>query len=303
MADTTSYRVIEDGRTPQKRRLVGIALMCVGVATLCCLDTTAKWINRTGDPLFTVWARYGTSVLLTMLFINPVTTPGVLRTRRPALQAVRSILLFVSTALNFLALPYLQLVESMSIGFSMPLIVALLAGPMLGEWVGPRRMVAIGVGFIGVLVVARPGLGGMHPAAFLTLGSAIAYALYAILTRKLAAHDSSATTMLYSGLAGLLLMTPLLPWIWSTPGSVTAWVLLFATGAFGTIGHWLVILAHRRAPAPILSPFIYTQVIWMLMLGYLVFGDWPDRWTLAGAGIVVASGLYLLYRERVRHAV
>ena len=303
MADTTTYRVIEDGRTPQKRRLVGIALMCVGVATLCCLDTTAKWINRTGDPLFTVWARYGTSVFLTMLFINPVTTPGVLRTRRPALQAVRSILLFVSTALNFLALPYLQLVESMSIGFSMPLIVALLAGPMLGEWVGPRRMVAIGVGFIGVLVVARPGLGGMHPAAFLTLGSAIAYALYAILTRKLAAHDSSATTMLYSGLAGFLLMTPLLPWIWSTPGSITAWVLLFATGAFGTIGHWLVILAHRRAPAPILSPFIYTQIIWMLMLGYLVFGDWPDRWTLAGAGIVVASGLYLLYRERVRHAV
>lgn len=303
MADTTTYRVIDDGHSQQKRRLAGIALMCVGVATLCCLDTTAKWINRTGDPLFTVWARYGTSVLLTMLFINPVTTPGVLRTRRPALQAVRSILLFVSTALNFLALPYLQLVESMAIGFSMPLIVALLAGPMLGEWVGPRRMVAIGVGFIGVLVVARPGLGGMHPAAFLTLGSAIAYALYAILTRMLAAHDSSATTMLYSGLAGVLLMTPLLPWIWSTPGSITAWVLLFATGAFGTIGHWLVILAHRRAPAPILSPFVYTQVIWMLMLGYLVFGDWPDRWTLAGAGIVVASGLYLLYRERVRHTV
>jgi drug/metabolite transporter (DMT)-like permease len=275
--------------------------MCLGLVSLCCLDATAKWINRTGDPLFTVWARYIGSVLLTLAFVNPATTPGVLKTKRPGVQALRSLVLFVSTSLGFFALQHLPLVENTAIVFSTPLIVALLAGPLLGEWAGPHRLAAIGVGFVGILVVTRPGLGNLHPAAFLALGSAVCYALYAILTRMLAAHDSSATTLVYSGFAGVILMTPLLPWIWSTPVSGTAWVLLFATGVFGTLGHWLLILAHRRAPAPTLSPFMYSQIIWTLSFGYILFGDWPDQWTFLGVGIIVASGLYLLYRERVRH--
>jgi drug/metabolite transporter (DMT)-like permease len=106
--------------------------------------------------------------------------------------------------------------------------------------------------------------------------------------------------MFYSGVAGVAIMTPIVPFIWSAPPSALGWGLLFAVGAFGAIGHWLLILAHARAPAPILSPFIYTQIIWMIGLGWLVFGQWPDAWTLAGAGVVVASGLYLLYREQVR---
>jgi drug/metabolite transporter (DMT)-like permease len=106
--------------------------------------------------------------------------------------------------------------------------------------------------------------------------------------------------MVYSGLAGAVLMTPLLPFIWTTPASALTWILLVATGAFGALGHWLLILAHARAPAPILSPFIYTQIVWMLALGYVLFGDWPDHWTLLGSAIVIASGLYLLCRERVR---
>jgi len=303
MADTATLRLPYRDRTQQKRRLAGIALMCLGLVCLSGLDTTAKWINRTGgDPLFTVWARYFTSVILISLVLNPVTTPGVLRTNRIGLQLIRSFLLFVSTACNFFALQYLQLVETMSIGFSTPLMVALLAGPVLGEWIGPRRFMAIGVGFIGILVITRPGFGSMHPAALLSLTGSVAYAFYAIITRRLAAHDSSATTLVYSGLAGVALMTPLLPWIWRTPTSAMTWFLLFAIGALGTLGHWLLILAHRRAPAAILSPFTYTQIVWMLTLGYVVFGDWPDHWTLVGAGIVIASGLYLLYRERVRTA-
>jgi drug/metabolite transporter (DMT)-like permease len=180
------------------------------------------------------------------------------------------------------------------------LLVALLAGPLLGERVGPHRLAAIGVGFLGVLVITRPGLGTMHPAALLSVAGSVAYALYAITTRILASHDSSQTTMIYSGLAGVVLMTPLLPFVWTTPTSPLTWILLVATGAFGALGHWLLILAHARAPAPILSPFIYTQIVWMLALGYVLFGDWPDHWTLVGSGIVIASGLYLLYRERVR---
>jgi drug/metabolite transporter (DMT)-like permease len=140
----------------------------------------------------------------------------------------------------------------------------------------------------------------MHPAALLSLTGAVAYAFYGITTRMLASTDSSATTIIYSSLAGIVLMTPLLPWVWTTPSSPLTWALLMMTGFFGAVGHWLLVLAYARAPAVILSPFIYSQIVWMLALGYIVFGDWPDPWTFAGAGIVIASGLYLLYREQVK---
>jgi drug/metabolite transporter (DMT)-like permease len=176
--------------------------------------------------------------------------------------------------------------------------VALLAGPFLGEWAGPRRLAAITIGFLGVLVVVRPFSGALHPAAFLTVGSTILYALYALVTRTLAAHDSTATTVFYSGLVGVMIMTPILPFVWSNPPSLLHWALLVGIGIFAAAGHWLLVLAHARAPAPILSPFIYTQLLWMAILGYLVFGDLPDGWTLVGAAIVIASGLYLLWWER-----
>jgi len=188
-----------------------------------------------------------------------------------------------------------------SIMFATPLLVALLAGPLLGEWAGPRRLAAIGVGFIGILIVTRPGF-GLHPAALLSLTGAVCYALYSVATRVLAGYDSSATTMFYSGLAGVLLVTPIVPWVWSVPDSGLVWMMMIVVGACGAFGHWLLILAHARAPAPVLSPFIYTQIAWMIVLGFLLFGDLPDRWTLAGSAIVIASGLYLLYRERVRAA-
>jgi drug/metabolite transporter (DMT)-like permease len=284
----------------RRRRLIGIGLMCAALLCFSCLDATAKWLNRSVDPLLTVWWRYTASVVLVSFLINPWTRPGVVRASRLWLQIVRSLLLFLSTVANFVALQYLQLAETISIIFSVPLMVALLAGPILGEWVGPRRLVAIGVGFVGVLIVTRPGTGTMHPAILLSIGGSVAYAFYAITTRILAAHDSSETTMVYSGLAGVALMTPLLPLIWTTPDSLLMWILFLSLGLYGGFGHWLLILAHARAPAPILSPFIYTQIVWMLALGYLLFGDWPDAWTLTGAGVVIASGLYLLYRERVR---
>jgi drug/metabolite transporter (DMT)-like permease len=286
----------------RRERLVGIALMCGAVLCFAGLDACAKWLNRSIDPVMTVWARYMASVLVVSALLNPWTVPGLLRTRRPWLQAGRSVLVLSSTILNFIALQYLQLTETVSIMFATPFVVALLAGPMLGEWIGPRRLAAIGVGFVGVLIITRPGLGGMHPAAFLCVAGAVCYALYGISTRILAAYDSSATTMFYSGLAGVILITPVLPLIWTTPSSALVWPIMLLMGAFGALGHWLLILAHARAPAPLLAPFIYTQIVWMLALGYLVFGDLPDHWTAIGACVVIASGLYLLYREQVRKA-
>lgn len=282
-------------------RLVGIGLMCGALACFAGLDSSAKWLGTQGlDPVLVTWARYFFSVAIVSTILNPWTTPGVSRTRRPGLQVIRSLLLLLSTILNFVALRYLQLAETMSIQFGAPLLVALIAGPMLGEWVDRRRLAAIGVGFLGILVIARPGLGGMHPAALLSVAGTICYAFYNVTTRILSRHDSSSTTLFYSGLAGVALMTPALPWVWSTPSSALVWVVLIALGGFGTLGHWLLILAHARAPAPILAPFVYTELLWMVALGYLIFGDLPSRWTVAGATVVVGSGLYLLSRERFR---
>jgi drug/metabolite transporter (DMT)-like permease len=281
-----------------RRRLAGIALMCGALICFACLDASAKWAGRSVDPLVTTWARYAFSVVLVSIVLNPITTPGLTRTRRPLLQIGRSLLLLISTALNFLALQHLQLTQTVSIQFAAPLIIALMAGPLLGERMGPRRLAAVVVGFLGVLVVTRPGFGGVHPAALYSVAGAVCYALYNISTRFLAAHDSSATTLFYSGLAGVVVMTPILPFVWTTPPNALTWVLLAATGLFGAVGHWLLILAHARAPAGVLAPFIYSQLLWMLAAGYLIFGDIPDRWTLLGAAIVIASGLYLLYRER-----
>ena len=299
MADTATAP-LSARASRQRSRLIGIGLMCLALLCFSGLDATAKWVNRSVDPLVTVWARYVSAAALTFIFINPWTKPGAVATRRLPLQLARSFMLFLSTICNFVALQYLQLVEALSIVFSTPLIVTLLAGPILGERIGMPRLIAVCVGFIGVLVVARPGLGTMHPAALLSLTGAVAYAFYGITTRMLASTDSSATTIIYSSLAGIVLMTPLLPWVWTTPSSPLTWALLTMTGLFGAIGHWLLVLAHARAPAVILSPFIYSQIVWMLALGYIVFGDWPDPWTFAGAGIVIASGLYLLYREQAK---
>lgn len=286
----------ETGRT----RLIAIGLMCGAVICFSLLDTSAKWLGREMDPLQVVFARYAGSMILVSLLLNPWSHPGILRTRRPWLQAFRSLLLLGSTALNFIALQYLQLAETVSIMFATPLLVALVSGPLLGEWPGPRRLIAIGIGFLGVLVVARPGLGGMHPAALLSVISVLCYAFYSLSTRLLAAYDPPETTMVYSGAAGTIAMIPLVPFFWSWPDGLS-WGLMIFAGAMGGFGHWLLILAHRLAPATVLAPFIYSQIIWMVALGYFVFGQLPDRWTFIGAAIVIASGLYLLYRERVRH--
>jgi drug/metabolite transporter (DMT)-like permease len=223
----------------------------------------------------------------------------MLTTTRPLLQIGRSTLLLGSTVFNFLAFKYLRLDQALAIMFSTPFLVAVLSGPILGEWVGWRRWAAICVGFVGVLVVTRPGAGGIHPAALLSVASALCYAAYAIMTRLLARTDSSETTLFYSNLVGALALAPILPFVWTTPQSGFLMALMVMLGALGSFGHYMLIVGHRLAPPAVLAPFIYTQLAWATILGYLIFADVPDRWTLFGAAIVVASGLYMLNRERM----
>ena len=280
-------------------RLTGIALMCGAVACFAFLDTTAKYLNLHMSTLEVVWARYTGAFLLPFIVSNPWTRPGLVTTARPLLQVGRSVLLLASTMCNFMALRYLQLDEAISIAFSTPFFVAALSGPILGEWVRWRRWTAISVGFLGVLVVTRPGPGSFQPAALLSLGGAMCYALYALSTRILARTDSNETTLFYSNIVGAAAMLPVVPFFWTTPTDALIIALMVVTGALGSFGHYLLIAAHRLAPAAVLSPFIYTEIPLMIVLGFLVFADLPNRWTLTGAAIVVASGLYILHRERM----
>jgi drug/metabolite transporter (DMT)-like permease len=280
-------------------RLTGIALMCGAVVLFACNDAAAKYLNTHMHTVQVVWARYMAAFALAIILLDPTGNPQVMRTRRPWLQLGRSALLLGSTVLNFFALRYLQLDEAVSIIFCTPFIVAALGGPMLGEWIGWRRWTAIVVGFAGILLVTRPGTGGIHPAALLVVGAAICYALYSISTRVLARSDSDGTTNFYSNLVGAAAITVAVPFYWTAQNDAIVIALMCSMGLFSGFGHFLLIRAHRLAPAGVLAPFIYTEIVWMIALGLLVFGDIPNRWTLAGSAVVIASGLYLLYRERV----
>jgi len=282
----------------RRQRLIGIALMCAAVAMFACLDTTAKYLNAQMDSFQIAWARYTSAFVLTFIISNPLTQPGLLRSKRPKLQVIRSLLQVASTALNFLALRWLHLDEALSIIFTFPFIVAIASGPMLGEWLGWRRWCAILFGFGGVLLITRPGLGGIHPAALISLAGTICYGLYAVITRIVSRTDSNQTSLFYSNMVGALVMLPVIPFVWETPRNWTIALMLTGTGVLGSFGHFCLISGHKLAPASVLSPFIYTQLIWVVILGYLVFDHVPTGWTLAGAAIVIGSGLYLLYRER-----
>lgn len=279
--------------------LVGIGLMCGALATFTLLDTSVKWAMRQGAPaLQMVWVRYVGAFALCFLTAAPSQWRGMIRSNRPLMQLLRSFFLFGATISNFIALQTMQLAETTAIIFSMPLIVALASGPLLGEWVGPRRLAAILIGFLGVLAVTRPGVEGFRPAAALSFAGAVSYAFYMIATRALARADSPRTALLHSTFVGVLAVAPFMPSVWRWPGSVAVAVAMAAVAVFGAFGHWLVILAHRRAPAATLAPFTYAQIVFMIASGWLIFGDVPGASTLVGVGIVVASGLYLLARER-----
>jgi drug/metabolite transporter (DMT)-like permease len=221
-----------------------------------------------------------------------------LRSQKPLVQLVRSGLMILTTALNFVALKYLQLDQNITIFFLTPLLVAALAGPLLGEWVGWHRALAIVAGFVGVLVVMHPGIGTFHWAMLFTLGATLGYALYNIATRYLAAFDPPSVTQTYTPLVGVLAMTPFGLAAWQTPDDWRVWVLFATLGFWGGLGHWFLILAHRIAPACVLAPYIYLGLIWMSAAGLVLFEDTPTLWTLSGGAIVILAGLYLLARER-----
>jgi drug/metabolite transporter (DMT)-like permease len=281
------------------RPFAAIGLMCLTCALFACLDATGKYLATVANlPVWQiVWMRYLGQLAGMVALLGLVAVPSLLRTRKLRLQMVRSFLLLASTACNFLALRHLQLDQTTTIQFLAPLATAVLAGPMLGEWIGWRRAVAVLIGFVGALIAIRPGFAGVHPAVVWALGCVLCMSFFGIITRYLAPFDRSEVTLFYSLLAGAIVMVPFAAAEWMRPANAFAWLLLLSMGVYGGLGHYLFIVAHRFAPASTLAPYLYLSLLTHSTAGFLVFGQVPDGWTLAGAAIVIATGLYLLHRE------
>lgn len=287
-------------------RLRAIGLMFLAVSFFTALDTTAKFLaTQRGIPVSQiVWCRFivqfaGLAVLVPAL--GAMSLSDMFKTKKLKLQIVRSVLMVATTVFNFLALQYLRLDQTVTIVFLAPLMVALLAGPFLGEWVGWRRLVAILVGFGGVVIAVRPGLGGVHPAVLYSLAGMLAYAVFMILTRYLSPYDPPFVTLFYSMFVGTIFGAPFAVMQWVSPVDILTWLLLFALGVLGGAGHYLFLHAYRLAPASSISPFLYLQLLTMVTAGWLVFNDVPDVWTLAGSTVIIASGIYLVNRERTQN--
>ncbi|MGH6865968.1 MAG: DMT family transporter [Methyloceanibacter sp.] len=300
MALLSSSFATSSAESGHSQRLKTIALMALATLCFALLDSTAKYlVTEKAIPVAQVtWLRFAGHVVFSAVALWPFALTPSLRSAKPLIQIVRSVLMIVTTGLNFIALRYLQLDQNITIFFLTPLLVAALAGPLLAEWVGWHRVLAIVAGFIGVLVVMHPGIGTVHWAMLLVLVAAIGYSLYNIATRYLAAFDPASVTQAYTPLAGATILAPFALAAWQWPDDWWLWVIFASLGFWGGLGHWLLILAHRSAPVPVLAPYIYLGLIWMSVAGYFLFDDIPTLWTLGGGAIVILSGLYLLARER-----
>jgi drug/metabolite transporter (DMT)-like permease len=279
-------------------KLAGLALIVAAYLLFACLDTSAKYLAATLAPLQIVWMRFVTHSVFAFAAFRPWRHPDRFRPRHPVLQTLRALCLGGATFFNFFAVKYLQLAETSAIFFLAPFIVTAMAGPFLGEWAGLRRWAAICVGFLGALLIVQPGPAGFQPAMLLSLCATLSYSFYIILTRHLTLDETAESMTLLPAVIVALIMTPVGLAVWQPVPDALHWTILLATGLFGGIGHWVLIKAHELAPASTLAPYLYLQLIWMVMFGYLVFGDVPGLNTAAGAAIIVASGLYLFRREK-----
>lgn len=279
----------------QNSRL-GIFLLCSGVTFFGIGEACVKVLAQEYDILQVVWARY---VFHALVFLAIFSRSGIIsqmKTSRPFLHIARSITLMLGTITFFTALIYLSLPDAVAINFAAPLLVTALSIPFLGEKVGPRRWAAIFVGFLGVLVIIRPGLGVMHWAAILPLGTAICYASYQIMTRIAGRTEDTKTSLFWTSTVGVIVMSCIAPFVWKAPDA-QAWAIMVATGALFGFGHYLLIRAFEVAPVSTLSPFLYTQIISVTIISILVFNQYPDQYSILGAAIVIGSGLYIWHRE------
>ena len=284
---------------PPRHLHTGALFLVMSNGLTATVDAAAKYMSPSLHGVQVVW---GYSLAITVLVLGyAAVRPEPLRrafaTRRPLLQIGRGALLFCTISMLFMALAYLPLADVIAISFAAPLFITVLAALLLSERVGPHRVAAVVAGLAGVAIVMRPGAGMFEWAALLALASALFFALFQIATRVLAATEPPFTTLLYTGIGALACASLAAPFFWA-PISAFEIVVFVVIGGLGVGAHVCMIRAYVLAQASFLAPFNYAKLLWAVALGYLVFGDAPQLHVVAGSAVIVASGLYVLYRER-----
>ncbi len=290
----------QPGAAPGDDALSGIALMLTAVALFSLLNAAGKLLSADYSTIQIVWARFAGSLVFMLVLFAPKRRLRLFATRRPALQLLRGSLGAASSALYFQGLSYIPLPTAAAISFTSPLMIAVLSVPLLGERVDARRWTAVMLGFAGALLVIRPGASDTSWAALFIVASTTCSTLYQILTRKMAGQDAAETTAAWTTLIGAVLSSLAIPFAWTAPQAPLDWTLFLLLGALAGAGHLFLTKAYERAPASVISPFNYAQLLGATLLGYLLFGHLPDAWTWAGAAIIVGCGLYIARLETRR---
>ncbi len=283
---------------PQHRPLLGIGLMLLAMAILPLIDVLAKFLGQAGLPiLVVVWARALFGALMVAPFALRAAGRKALVPERPFYHVLRALLLYAATFFFFTALKYLPIADALAIFFVHPLIVTLFSALLLGERVGPRRWAAVAVGFVGTLIIIRPGMVELNPGTVLALLAGACLGSYFVMTRARAGHEDANVLTFQTSAVGTVGMTLLLPLGWQMP-LAHQWLMLLGLGVIATLGHLLIALAYERAEASLLAPLGFTEIVMATLLGWWFFGDLPDRWTVLGVAVLIGSAFYISVRER-----
>jgi len=283
-----------------RNRLTGIGIVSLTYLLFSLLDGSAKWLVGSMPVIMVVWLRFTIHAVVAGAVLFPLRGLALVRTNHLRWHILRALMFIAMTGINFWALQYLQLTVTSSIFFTVPLIIAMLGAPLLGERLDAGRWIAIIAGFAGVLVIVHPWSADFHPAVLGSVVNAVLYAVFMMMTRRLAAYDSPETIQYLPAVGAAIALAPFALAAWEMPETAIEWTLACLMGVLGGFGHYLLALAHRYAPSTVIAPFLYQQVFYMALIGYFVFGDVPRAEVWIGAAIVIASGLYLFHRERQR---
>ncbi len=284
--------------TLPSRPLEGILWMVLTSALFVVMDTIAKSLTESYPVNQITWARFTFHLLFVALYLN-IRFPATLKTNRLGVQLLRSVFMLATNFLFFSGLAWLGLAEITAIMYVAPLIVTLLSVPVLGEPVGLRRVLSVAIGFIGALIIIRPAGDTFSWAVVLPLGAALSHAGYQLTTRIAAKSDHSMTTLCYTAIVGMIASSFSLFFYWETP-DLYGWLGFAAIGLIGCLSHFSFIKAFTAANAAVVAPFGYLSLLWATIIGFFMFAELPDFWTLAGGAVIAISGLYILHRERVK---
>ncbi len=283
---------------PGDRPGFAILLVLLAMFLLATMDAIAKHLTESLAIPQILGVRFAIFFCFALMIAAPRGIRATAKSERPKLQILRGLILITEMSAFIYAFSLMPLADVHAIAAVSPLIVMALAAVFLGERIGPRRWAAVGIGFVGVLIIIRPGASVFDPISLIPLVAAFGWAVYQAMLRLVAAGDTPQTTTLYTAGVGIVGFNLISPFVWRPPDLET-WVGLIAIGILGSIGHFLLPVAYRLAPASTLQPFAYMMPLWAAVMGWLAFSHVPDRWTLIGGGVIIASGLYALYRERI----